>query len=388
MGRPERFGARGEHDSGCRGMKRGVRSLLIVILVLAALGGGGVFGLQWWLTGRLIEKTDNAFIHADITAVSPKVGGYVSEVLVDDNVSVSAGDVLLRIEDSSFRAEVARAGAELAEKRAALANLDQRRALQTALINEAEAAVRAAQANADRSRKELRRADALADQGWASGRRHDDAVAEERGAEAEVARARARLTAEKRQRAVVDSERAEVEAEIERSEAELTLAEISLRHTVVNAPASGVIGNLRIERGEYVRPGARLAAVVPLQDVWIVANYKETQLTRLKPGQQVMVEVDTFPGVTVQGRVDSVSPASGAQFSLLPPDNATGNYTKVVQRIPVKIVLEPGHALEGRLRPGMSVVTRVDTRTETQRERSARGLRGLAADATTQEGGN
>ena len=388
MGRPERCGARGEHDSGCRGMKRGVRSFLIVILVLAALGGGAVFGWQWWLTGRFVEKTDNAFIHTDITAVSPKVGGYVSEVLVDDNVSVAAGDVLLRIEDSSFRAEVARARAELAEKRAALANLDQRRALQTALINEAAASVRAAQANADRSRKELRRADALADQGWASRRRHDDAVAEERGAEAEVARAGARLTAEKRQRAVIDSGRAEVEAEIQRSEAELTLAEINLRHTVVNAPASGVVGNLRVERGEYVRPGARLAAVVPLRDVWIVANYKETQLTRMKPGQQVVVEVDTFPGVTVQGRVDSVSPASGSQFSLLPPDNATGNYTKVVQRIPVKIVLEPGHALEGRLRPGMSVVTRVDTRTEAQRKRSARGLRDLAADATTREGGN
>ena len=204
-----------------------------------------------------------------------------------------------------------------------------------------------------------------------------------------MARARARLTAEKRQRAVIDSGRAEVEAEIERSEAELTLAEINLRHTVVNAPASGVVGNLRVERGEFVRPGARLAAVVPLQDVWIVANYKETQLTRMKPGQQVEVEVDTFPGVTVQGRVDSMSPASGAQFSLLPPDNATGNYTKVVSRaVPVKIVLEPGHALEGRLRPGMSVVTWVDTRTEVQRKRSARGLHGLAADVTIREGGN
>ncbi len=369
-------------------MKRGAGPFLIAALVPVVLAAAGVFGWDWWLNGRFMEKTDNAFVHADITAVSPKVGGYVSEVLVDDNVSVAAGDVLLRIEDSSFRAEVARARAELAEKQAALANLERRRALRTALIGEAEAAVRAAQANADRSRKELGRATALVDRGWASGRRHDDAVADERHAEAGVARARARLMAEQRRREVVDSERAEAEAEIERFEADLALAEIDLRHTVVNAPASGVVGNLRVERGEYVRPGARLAAVVPLAGVWIVANYKETQLTRMKPGQRATVEVDTFPGVVVRGRVDSMAPASGAQFSLLPPDNATGNYTKVVQRIPVKIALESGHVLEGRLRPGMSVVAEVDTRTETQRIRSARSLLGVLGGAAAGEGGN
>ena len=369
-------------------MKRGLRFLLIALLLLAVVGAGGVFGWEWWLTGRFIEKTDNAFIHADITAVSPKVGGYVSEVLVDDNASVGAGDILLRIEDSSFRAEVARAQAALAEKHAALAYLDQRRTLQAALIREAEAAVRAAQANADRSQKELKRSGSLVNQGWASQRRHDDAIADERGADAEVARANARLAAEKQQLAVIGSESAESEAEIERAEAELSLAEINLHYTVVRAPNSGVIGNLRVEHGEYVRPGARLAAVVPLQDVWIVANYKETQLTQMTPGQNVEVEFDTFPGVVVKGRVDSVAPASGAQFSLLPPDNATGNYTKVVQRIPVKIVLEPGHALEGRLIPGMSVVTRVDTRSDAQRKLSGRGLGESAADILIRESGN
>ena len=369
-------------------MKRGFRSFVIILLVLAVLGGGGVYGWDWWLNGRFIEKTDNAFIHTDITAVSPKVGGYVSEVLVDDNVFVSAGDVLLRIEDSSFRAQVARARAELAEKQAANANLDQRRTLQAALIREAEAAVRSAEAIADRSGKELKRAGKLVDQGWASERRHDDAVAEERGAEAEVARATARLAAERQQLAVINSERAEVEAEIERSDAELALADINLRYTVVHAPATGVVGNLRVEQGEYVRPGARLAAVVPLQNVWIIANYKETQLTRMVAGQQVTVEVDAFPDVIVAGRIDSMAPASGAQFSLLPPDNATGNYTKVVQRIPVKIVLEPDHPLKGRLRPGMSVVTRVDTRSDAQRRRAARGDAGSAAETARREAGN
>lgn len=371
-------------------MKRGVRAFSVVLAVVAALGAGAVFGREWWLTGRFIEKTDNAFVHADITAVSPKVDGYVAQVLVDDNATVAAGDVLARIEDSSFRAEVARARAALAEKQAAFANLDRRRALQAALVAEAEAAVRAAEADADRSRKELERANALADRGWTSRRRHDDAVADERGAEAGVARARARLMAEKRRRAVIDSESAEAEAEIARARAELTLAEIDLRHTAVNAPASGVVGNLRVERGEYVRAGMRLAAVVPLREVWVVANYKETQLTRMAPGQTVTVEVDAFPGAVVQGRVDSVAPASGAQFSLLPPDNATGNYTKVVQRIPVKIVLEPEHALEGRLRPGMSVVARVDTRTEARRGRPVWGflLGGSAADTATRESGS
>ncbi len=368
-------------------MKRGFRTLAVLICFLLVMGAGGTFGWDWWVIGRFIEKTDNAFIHADITAVSPKVGGYVSEVLMDDNVAVIAGDVLLRIEDSSFRAQVASARAELAEKQAAIINLEQRRTLQTAIIREAEAAVRSAEANAIRSGKELKRAGALVDQGWASLRRHDDAVAEERGAEAEVARATARLAAEQQQLAVIESERVELEAEVERSQAELTLAEINLRYTVIHAPTSGIVGNLRVEQGEYIRPGARLAAVVPLQDVWIVANYKETQLTRIVPGQRVVVEVDTFPGVTIAGHVDSMAPASGAQFSLLPPDNATGNYTKVVQRIPVKIVLEPEHALEGRLRPGMSVVTRVDTRSEAQR-RASRDISGSANDTTPREVGN
>ncbi|MBH61417.1 MAG: multidrug transporter [Alphaproteobacteria bacterium] len=359
-------------------MKPGVRSFLILIALVATLAVGAMFGWEWRLTGRFVEKTDNAFVHADITAISPKVGGYVSEVLIDDNKPVNAGDVMLRIEDSSFQADVSRAKAELSEKWAALTNLEQRRALQSTIIQEAEAAVRAAQANSDRRQKELKRAGALVNQGWASQRRHDEAVAEELGAEAEVARTVARLAAERQQLAVIDSERAEVEAEVARSEAELTLAQINLRYTVVHAPSSGIVGNLRVEQGEYVRPGARLAAVVPLHQVWIIANYKETQLTNMVPGQSVSVEVDTFPGVEVKGHVDSMAPASGAQFSLLPPDNATGNYTKVVQRIPVKIVLEPGHSLEGRLRPGMSVITRVDTRTDAQRERSARGLGGLA----------
>ena len=361
---------------------------MIMLFLLAALGGGGVFGWDWWVTGRFIIKTDNAFIHSDITAVSPKVGGYVSDVLVDDNALVNAGDILLRIEDSSFRAQVARARAELAEKQAAIANLDQRRTLQAAIIREAEAAVRSAEAISDRSGKELKRAGALVDRGWASERRHDDAVAEERGAEAEVARAMARLAAERQQLLVINSERAEVEAEIERSDAELTLANINLRYTVVHAPTSGVVGNLRVEQGEYVRPGARLAAVVPLQNVWIIANYKETQLTYMAPGQPVAVEFDAFPDVIVTGRVDSMAPASGAQFSLLPPDNATGNYTKVVQRIPVKIVLEQGHPLEGRLRPGMSVVTRVDTRSDAERRRPTRDAAGSATDTAAQESRN
>lgn len=370
-------------------MRRGARAFSVALAIMAALGAGVVFGREWWLTGRFIEKTDNAFVHADITAVSPKVGGYVAQVLVDDNAAVTAGDALVRIEDSSFRAEVARARAALAEKRAARANLDRRRALQAALVAEAEASVRAAEADADRSRKELERANALADRGWASRRHYDDAVADERGAEAEVARARARLMAGKRQRAVIDSERAEADAEIERARAELTLAEIDLRHATINAPASGVVGNLRVERGEYVRTGMRLAAVVPLREVWVVANYKETQLARMTPGQPATVEVDAFPDAVVRGRVDSVAPASGAQFSLLPPDNATGNYTKVVQRIPVKIVLEPGHALEGRLRPGMSVVARVDTRTAARRGRPVPGLPGdSAAGAAARESGS
>tara|TARA_Y100001960_G_scaffold311512_1_gene372140 strand:- start:8 stop:1120 length:1113 start_codon:yes stop_codon:yes gene_type:complete len=370
-------------------MISGVRKFLILITLALVVFAGGLFGWEWWLTGRFIEKTDNAFVHADITAISPKVGGYVSEVMIDDNVSVNAGDVIVRIEDSSFQADVARAQAELSEKQAALKILQQRRVLQATVIKEADAAVRAAQANADRRNKELKRAGVLVNQGWASKRRHDEAVAEELGAEAEVSRAIARLSAERQQLVVISLERAEVQAEVERSKAELMLTQINLRYTVVRAPSSGIVGNLRVEEGEYVRPGARLAAVVPLNQVWIVANYKETQLTNIVPGQSVKIEVDTFPKVEVNGRVDSLAPASGAQFSLLPPDNATGNYTKVVQRIPIKIVLEPGHALEGRLRPGMSVSTRVDTRNNAEDHRlQQQDISEAAIDGSGGKGGS
>jgi membrane fusion protein (multidrug efflux system) len=361
----------------------------MLITVVAAVSAAGVFGWEWWLTGRYIEKTDNAFVHTDITAISPNVGGYVAEVMIDDNVSVNAGDVIIRIEDSSFQADVARAQAELSEKQAALKNMEQRRALQSTVIEGAKAAVRAARANADRRHKELKRAGVLVDQGWASQRRHDEVVAEKLGAEAEVARTVAHLSAERQKLAVISSKRAEVEAEVERSIAELTLAQINLRYTVVYAPSSGIVGNLRVEQGEYVRPGARLAAIVPLHQVWIIANYKETQLTKMAPGQSVAVEVDAFPNVEVNGRVDSLAPASGAQFSLLPPDNATGNYTKVVQRIPVKIILEPGHSLEGRLRPGMSVSTEVDTRNRSQLRRlQQQDIAEQATGASVSKGGN
>jgi membrane fusion protein (multidrug efflux system) len=367
-------------------MKHGMGRAFVFLLVAAAIGVGATYGWRWWTVGRFFEKTDNAFVRGDITAVSPRVTGYVTEVAVDDNSVISAGDLLLRIDDGIFQAELQQAQADLAEHEADLAGMTRRRSLQDALIREAEASLEAARAGAERTRKELARSGALVGRGWSSTQRHDTAVAEEREALADVARAEARLTAERRQLAVIESESAKISAEIARARASLSLAEINLSDTVIRAPIGGVVGNLRIEVGEYVRAGTRVAAIVPLNQVWVVANFKETQLSRMKVGQDVAIEVDTFPDARVTGRVDSLAPASGAEFSLLPPDNATGNFTKVVQRIPVKITLEPGHALDGRLRPGMSVRVAVDSRTGGPATRVSAGTNGQAVSGAAGTG--
>ncbi len=328
-------------------------------LVVAATAAAGWY---WWTVGRYLEATDDAYVQGEVTPIRPKVAGYVRELLVEDNRLVKAGEVLLRIDDREFRLAVAEAEARLDETRAGLANVEARLDLQDAVIAEAAADVAAAEAERERANKELERARDLLRSKVGTRRRYDEALAGQRKAEAAVRRSRARLEQARQRIRVLESERARLRGILAENRAALDIARTRLADTTIVAPLTGVVGNRAVHPGQYVQPGALLLAIVPLERVWIEANFKETQLARMQAGQPVEITVDAYPDMVLSGCVDSFSPASGAVFSLLPPENATGNFTKIVQRIPVKILVDTGDLPGGRLRPGMSVEVTVDTR--------------------------
>jgi membrane fusion protein (multidrug efflux system) len=336
-----------------------------VRLGILAIGGilAVVFALRWdiLIGERIAQTTDDAYVRADITTLSAKIEGYVRTVAVSDFQRVKVGDLLVQIEDDDYRARVAQAAAAVAGAKAAIENLKAHKYLQHAEIAQAENAVLAIQADVERTELEEVRQRRLVTSTYGTQQRLEQAVADQKRLKANLLRAQAELDAQRRQLAVLDTQESQLRAGLNAKEAALDLANITLGYTEIVAPVDGMVGEREVRAGQYVRPGVQVISVVPLDTVWVVANYKETQLTRVMPGQRATITVDSFPGTTVEGVVDSVSPASGSQFSLLPPDNATGNFTKVVQRIPVKIVLKPLHALAGRLRPGMSVVATIQT---------------------------
>jgi len=337
--------------------KRALRVGVVGLLVIAAAGGGGA----WWWSHRHIESTDNAYVHGDVTAISPKVTGYVTEVAVADNAYVRKGDVLVRIDSETYAARVAEARAACAAAEAAIAGIDRRLEAQRDVIAEARAGIETWKADLTLARQDHERISSLAKKDFASRQRLDAARAAVDKARAGLDQARAKLKAAQSQIEVLRADRRQQEAVLAQAQAKLKVAEQNLEDTVVRAPASGVIGNRGVRRGQLVQPGAHLMSLVPLDTVWVDANFKETQIGAMQPGQAARIEVDAYPGVTVTGRVTSLAPASGAEFSLLPPQNATGNFTKVVQRVPVRIELPPDNPLAGKLRPGLSVVVSVDT---------------------------
>jgi membrane fusion protein (multidrug efflux system) len=342
-----------------------------VTLALLLLAGVVVtlFITRWdvWVGASVRQSTDDAYVRGDITPLSAKIEGYVRRVPINDFQQVKEGDLLVEIEDNDYGARLAQAEAELAGAEAAIANLKSRKALQHTQIEQAQDAINATQADVERTRKEAVRQKALLASTFGTPQKVEQAVAEERRFEANLARSEAEFAAALRQMAVLDTEEGQLRAAAKAKRAASDLAKIELGYTRIAAPIDGMVSERGVRAGQYVHNGTQVISVVPLHNVWVVANYKETQLTHVKIGQRAEITIDTFPGVVVRGRVDSISPASGSQFTLLPPDNATGNYTKVVQRIPVKITLDPGHPLEGELRPGMSVIAtiRTDTGPET-----------------------
>ncbi len=338
---------------------RTVRIVLLSALVLVALG----FGARWWLHGRFIESTDNAYVRADITAITSRISGEILEVAVTNNQAVRKDDLLLRIDAADYQARLANARAAVSVREAALVANDEQQTLQQSLIAEARATLRAAEAEGTRLQADWKRAETLVKDGVASKQRLETATAAYQSARAQVERAHAGVQAALQQVASLVADRARIGAELQAAQAGVKLAEIDLAATEVRAPRDGSVGDLSARVGERITAGRRLLSIVPLDEVFVEANFKETQLTRMSVGQQVEIRIDAYPGQALAGRLQSVSPASGAEFALLPPDNATGNFNKIVQRVPVKILFDTFGELGGRLRPGMSVEVTIDTRT-------------------------
>lgn len=333
-------------------------------LIAALLAGGSAavyYGYDYAAHGRYLESTDDAYVKADYTTIAPKVAGYITDVLVQDNEHVTAGQVLARIDDRDFRAALAQADAEVDAAQAAIRNLDAQIALQQALISQAQAAVEAAQATLTFADEDSERYRQLLKTGSGTVQRAQQTESIRGQASAQFQRDQAGLLAARKKIDVLKTERDQATAQLERSQAQARQAQLNVSYTVIMAPVDGNIGARTLRVGQFVAPGTQLMAIVPLHATYIVANFKETQLTSVRGGQPVTVRVDAFPDVKLSGHVDSLSPASGLEFSLLPPDNATGNFTKIVQRVPVKITLDDS-SLTGLLRAGMSVEPTIDTK--------------------------
>jgi membrane fusion protein (multidrug efflux system) len=338
-----------------------LKRLLIAALVLAVLAAAAIYGDYYRTTGRFLVTTDDAYVNAHSVLISPKVSGYISEVPVDDNQAVKAGELLARIDPRDYQTALDQARANVAAAQASIDTLNQQVAQQKLTVEQANQTVASDQAALIFSQQDYQRYTDLAKTGYGTVQRAQQAQADIREKQATLQHDTTAVQAAEQQIDVFQAQLAQAKATLAQQNAMEHQAELNLSYTTITAPVNGTVGVRTLRVGEYVQPGTQLMAVVPLQAVYITANYKETELTDMRPGQPVTIAIDTFPGVTVHGRVDSVAPASGQEFALLPPDNATGNFTKIVQRIPVKIIVDQGDPLAGLLRPGMSVEPTVDT---------------------------
>jgi membrane fusion protein, multidrug efflux system len=344
------------------GRRLNVRKLLMTGAAIVALAGAGWYGWDYWTVGQYLVSTDDAYVKADSTTIAPKVTGYLDQVLVADNERVKAGQVLARIDARDFKVALDQASADVAAARAALASKRAQLDVQQAVIKAARATLDVDRANVTFASQENKRYTDLAATGSGSLQNAQQAQARIASAQATLERDTASLASAEKQLDLQKAEIVQATAAVARSEALENQAGLNLGYTTITAPIAGVVGNRTLRVGQYVQAGTQLMSVVPVDSAYVVANFKETQLTHVRQGQPVDVEVDMFPGQVVHGHVDSIAPASGQEFALLPPDNATGNFTKVVQRIPVKIALD-GNGDNGiALRPGMSVVPTVGTR--------------------------
>jgi membrane fusion protein (multidrug efflux system) len=330
---------------------------------------GAVF-LAWYIAGRWntwtgaarFERTDDAYVAGDVTPLSAKVSGYIARVAITDNQIVKKGDLVAEIEPSDYQAQLALAEANLVAAGAALSNIANQKDIQRSLIRQAQATIQATQADLLRYRAEAKRQHDLLRTSLAGTQQIvEQADANEAKTSATVALNEAQLDQQKAVLTGLDVQEKQLSAQVRAAEAQRELARNNLTYTRILAPADGMVAQRQVRPGQFVNIGTQIIAVVPLPNVWVVANYKETQMTNIRIGNPVQVTVDAFPDLRLKGHVESWSPGTGSTFALLPPDNATGNFTKVVQRVPVKIVLDPDAALGSLVRPGLSVVAAIDT---------------------------
>jgi membrane fusion protein (multidrug efflux system) len=334
-----------------------------VFAVLLALGFVALATIRWdiWVGAAATQATDDAYVRSDLTHLSSRIAGEVLVVAVTDYQRVKAGDLLVQVDPADYEAQVAQAEAAVGAAQAALDNLANQVELQYATIAQGEAERASAEAHALEAKQEQDRQEALLQTSSGTRQKVEQTVADYARAEADVKASRAVIAEERHQLEVLAGTKKQRAADLQAAIAALTAARLRLGYTKIVAPFDGVVGEREVQPNDYVNIGTNLISVVPLPNVYVIANYQETQLKRVMPGQPVDVSIDTFPNEWLRGHVERIAPASGSQFALLPPDNATGNFTKVVQRIPVRIQLDKDQSLLNRLRPGMSAVTKIHT---------------------------
>jgi membrane fusion protein (multidrug efflux system) len=336
-------------------LKRRLFIFFVVVLLIAL-----AFFAQWYLKGRFYETTDNAYVQGEITRVSSQLGARVTEVLVQDNQHVEKGQLLVRLEPDDFRLAIDRAQATLATREAERVQAQSKLTQQSSLIAASDAQVQANQATLGRTQIDLARLQKLRTPGFVSEAQVTTMTADSNVARSQVTKAQADAQSQRQQVNALNAEIKRLDAQIATARADLAQAEINMQRTEIHSPISGLVGQRAARNGQYVQAGAYLLSIVPDEDIWVQANFKETQIEHMEIGQSAELTFDSFPDTPIKGQVNSLFAASGAQFSLLPPDNATGNFTKVVQRIPVKLTFAPDNPLHGKIRPGMSVTVSVN----------------------------
>ncbi|WP_454684574.1 HlyD family secretion protein [Ancylobacter moscoviensis] len=339
------------------------RKFLFGAILAVAVAGGGYYGLDWWRVGRFLVSTDDAYVGADTSVLAAKVSGHIVSVDVETNQPVRAGDVIARIDDGDYALALRAADGKIATQQATIDRYGQQIEAARASVDQAKAQRVSDEAELDRAQREFDRQSELVKSQFSSKATLDNARADRDKAQAAVDAAKAAVASAEANVSVLEAQRTEAARLLEEYRTARDQSQRDFDFTVVKAPFDGIVGNRAVQVGQLVQPGTRLVALVPITRVYVDANFKETQLGKLRPGQAVNVEVDAYPDEEFHGRVTSVAPASGSVFSLLPPENATGNFTKIVQRVPVRIELDEEARDRAELRPGMSVIATVDTRT-------------------------
>ena len=338
------------------------RRTLIVSLAAVALIVGVIWGVRWWTIGRFVESTDDAYLQADSVTIAPKVSGYVAEVFVTDNQAVDAGEPLVRLDSRQYQAILEQATATIAARKADIERGAAELLQQQANIAQARAQLQGARSSEAHALEEVKRYEPLV----ATGAETNEKLADLRNAlnqaQATVAADTAAVQAAERQPATTRAQIDEARAQLQAAEANTRQAQLDQQDTLVRSTLAGRVGDRTVRVGQFAQPGTRLMTVVPVQDIYLVANFKETQIGLMRAGQPATIHVDALPGTDLHGKVVSFSPGTGSEFALLPPQNATGNFTKIVQRIPVRIHIDAGDEARSVLVPGLSVTVRVDTR--------------------------